>query len=174
MRQLFIAILLCMLSVTALAQDITLTKGETVAYLDKKIKEVEGYSQNGWPEGLSVKDCSVEFKNGRLIITQSTYKNENDFRKEEYSFNPLYIESITDYSYNDKAQTVHIMFITLSTKSIRHQTTHPLNYVKWPLYEEKDAQIYYFNGGGKNFEKIKKALFHLQALLKAEDDPFGN
>ena len=38
------------------------------------------------------------------------------------------------------------------------------NYVNFTFLQADDT----------NFNKIKKALLHLQALLKAEDDPFGN
>jgi phage major head subunit gpT-like protein len=104
----------------------------------------------------------------------------------------MQIKSIDLETTSISGQTVGMIKITLKAASAQY------NFVATTVNDKFNANAGQFNGqctsfrevGGErkttnevlftylkaddtNFNKIKKALLHLQALLNAEDDPFG-
>ncbi|MBW0176664.1 hypothetical protein [Sediminibacterium sp.] len=196
----------------------TLTKGETVSYLDKKIKEVLGYQrlvpyQNS-ATNYYYYNASVNLDGNKLtLFTErgTTVNKTIGYRAyvpnvgyryiypctyieqtHTISFNPMQIKSIDLETTSISGQTVGMIKITLKATSAQY------NFVATTVNDKFNANAGQFNGqctsfrevGGErkttnevlftylkaddtNFNKIKKALLHLQALLNAEDDPFG-
>lgn len=144
------------------AQTPTLTKGETISYLNKKIKEVLGHnwSNNNGSIG-SITYCSV-------IQTEKGIKIEfriNSQRTVSYEFNPKLISSISEYA-NGSGSPINELRISLKGNVCIHYnngTTNSIGYANMP----------YLKADPDNFQKISKAFNHLKALLAAEDDPFG-
>jgi len=171
MRQLFIAILLSIPLLSASAQDVTLTKGETVAWLEKKINEIIEYSSfaDGTPK---VKEASVKYINGILEISYTQDYGKYDYYKETFKFNPLYIVSIYDYG-SFPSGSINKVKIKMPAKAIIREVVTRGDHKKL-LSEEEDFYFPFLAADTTGAIKIRKALLHLQSLLKAEDDPFGN
>lgn len=153
-----------------IAQNATLTKGETVSYLSKKIQEVVGYCRG------STKNCastyvsaSVELKNNQLEVSTK----ESDGYVVVYIFNPKNIISLSqgDHYSNDEYLKDYI-FIKFSSKIAIKKITYADRTSKTEYVQEVDFT--YLDSDNSNGDKVRKALLHLQALLKAEDDPFEN
>jgi len=214
--QLLSVILLTFFSVSVHSQA-TLTKGETVAYLDKKIKEVLGYQryvplQNGTTDTYYYYNASVNLDGNKLTlftergtalnktIGYRAYVPNVGYRyiypctyieqTHTVSFNPMQIKSIDLETSTISGQTVGMVKITLKAASAQY------NFVARTVTEKSNSGQFsgqctsfkevggerkttnevlftYIKADDTNFNKIKKALLHLQALLNAEDDPFG-
>jgi len=169
MKRYVLILILFICSGSLHAQDVTLTKGETVAWLNKKINEIIGYSM--FQDGAhKVKEASVKYINGILEISYTEFYGEYDYYKETFKFNPLYIVSINDYG-SFHGTSINQMKITMPAKAIIREVVTGIN--RKILLSEDDAFYFPFLAADTTAEKkIRKALLHLQALLKAEDDPF--
>lgn len=183
--------------VTASSQDkASLTKGETINYINKKVKECIGHFRTPVGFNSPVYYYDAKFKedgdNVTLEIESSNYserKSECDYwvRSTWQTFNPGKIVSITDETINAKDPIGIIILKLNSTTGISK------NYVQWYRTKYTDGTCKNFgNGDGtktqsikevglifqhadpENFNKLKKALGYLRDLYKAEDDPFGN
>lgn len=159
-----ISLLFC--TSTLSAQNTLLTKEETINYLAKKFKEVDGlYTDNGmW----KYSHCDLTWVNNNIELTyRHTYNGDNvtDFT---IRFNPLYITRID----NSRGITdVGVLEIFLSIPGQSTQSNHNGTFPR----STKEVNIMFLGSSSDrtNGDKIKKALLHLQQLLKAEDDPFG-
>jgi len=158
-------------SIFVFAQDVTLTKGETVEYLKKKYKEMEGFNTPGTYMQRTFKNFELKYIDGIIQLSYKEYdRNSGEWSTDyEYRFNPLYISRFTFATVNDYT-VLHIYFsntnFSIHQKNGNGSFVDDYEYISFLYLGTKDDQ--------KNGEKIKKALLHLQALLKAEDDPFGN
>lgn len=144
------------------AQTPTLTKGETISYLNKKIKESIGHnwSNNNGTIG--------KISSATISETQKGVKIEfwiDAQRLVSYEFNPKLISSITEYTNGTNSPVNEIRLSLKGNVSIHYNNgqTSSVGYGNMP-YLKADAD---------NFQKISKAFNHLKALLAAEDDPFG-
>lgn len=159
----FFYVLLFALFVTQLnAQTPTLTKGETISYLDKKIKESIGHSwtnNNGTIGKISSASVSQTEKGIRIEFKIDYQRLVN------YDFNPKLISSITEYT-NGTSSPINEILLSLKGKVCIHYNNGQTNSVAF-------ANFPYLKADVDNFQKISKAFNHLKALLAAEDDPFG-
>ncbi|MFN3666016.1 MAG: hypothetical protein ACK4S0_07650 [Sediminibacterium sp.] len=162
MKQFFYLLIPVLFSVQLKAQTPTLTKGETISYLSKKLKETIGHewSNNNGSIG-KITTCNV-------TQTEKGIKIEfwiNSQRLVSYEFNPKLISSITEYS-NGSNSPINELRLSLKGNVCIHYnngTTSSVSYGNMP----------YLKADPDNFQKISKAFNHLKALLAAEDDPFG-
>lgn len=199
----------------AQAQTPTLTKGETVAYLDKKIKEVNGfhrtaplgqgqipyyyYSAAVTLDGNKVtlyteRGTKAQKLNGDRVWISGAgywylYPCDYGVQVHSVTFNPIHIQSITMGTSFVAGEPVGLMKITLKNSSA--QQNNSAWAITEKVYREPHAgkctgykqvannttavsELYFtfLQADDTNFNKIKKALLHLQALLSAEDDPF--
>jgi len=169
MKKILVVLVLSVISSLSVAQDVTLTKGETVAYLDKKFKEIIGHKDPQSPEVFL--DAGVKFENSLLIIKYTLKLSETTSWSFEFNFNPMYIKDVHT-AYDD--EEVPMLSISLLTSCGKEIIRHSYNTAYPPKWEStSSSKMYFLKGDNKNGEKCKKALLHLQALLKAEDDPFG-
>ena len=109
-------------------------------------------------------------------MSYALYYKSNNLKCEtyEYRFNPIDIRSMR-VVWGD-CETACELTIYLTSK-VGKQKFQPCSCQR----SNSDDELYtdYINlpfliKDGTNEKKIQKALLHLQALLKAEDDPFGN
>lgn len=184
----------------ALAQP-TLTKDETINYINKKLAEASGshstYSEG--PSPLWYRSVSVSLRGARMTVSYVRANREesgehcpyvrgcrSDYRRQEseWNFNPALIRSIAI----EESGPVGCVLLNLSTADARH-TSEWFGWIRdqnaqWETYHwqqfhrETDnydvVHVPYLATDPQNFDRLKKAFLHLQALLKAEDDPFGN
>ena len=169
MKSYVIGVLSLLFSASVYAQDVTLTKGETVEYLNKKFKELDGRNYTNI-SNYTIKNLSITFKDGLMVMSISEVgvedgKSHNYIRK----FNPLYITKIWSANvvpYGDNTGQLQIYLKIAGTEAYQsgaYGWTQNTDVLRLPFLNVND-----------NDKKITKALLHLQALLKAEDDPFGN
>lgn len=161
----------CILAMTIMTflhgkAQVTLTKGETIAYLNKKIKEVAGFKHPKLQPASFAAEYLQEIKlSDNKVEIIFTYIG--DSRPRSYKFNPLLITRIS--SSEEKNATTGLVYFDFNSMTVLQDEIN----IKGPI-QNNYAVFPYLIGDGSNFEKIKKAFLHLQALLKAEDDPFQN
>lgn len=172
MKKLYLIASLLLVSYCSVAQTPTLTKGETISYLDKKIKEAIGHSYsnvNGYV-GKVVEAHVKESAKGISIMYYFDYKN-----KYTYDFNPRLITGIADYSYTAGSPLNEIQIKFGGTICILSTVKPGTNgYNVSDSRSVSYANMIYLKADSTTLNKIIKALEHLRDLLKAEDDPFGN
>lgn len=178
MRYSFLIAALLSLTVS-FSQDITLTKGETVNYLKKKLNEINGEYTVRIEASPTINDKYVSnpylyLNESQLSLSYSLYfrpfsatSNPSFFCSYSYSFNPMYIDTIW-------APSGGLMSVWLKRGNGKYvcscsqyhtnlNKNENTSLISWPVpINDSD----YAN-------KIRKALLHLRDLLKAEDDPFG-
>lgn len=153
--------LVCIKSVYA--QNTTLTKGETISYLEKKIKEVEGTIVGQY----SYSNFSLRYEDGKIITSYVDTYNSGKTKSStsyEFRFNPLYITGFSFFSLNSP-----------DFRGLRIKLSVPPQYIQnGNRYQREEADFFFVGNRNddSNAQKIIKAFKHLQALLKAEDDPF--
>ena len=172
MKKLYVFLFSLFFALNGMAQTPTLTKGETISYLDKKFKESIGHeltNNNGNIGKITTAEVRESAK-GITITYEYNYRN-----KYTYEFNPRLISSISEFTHI-AGSPLNELNINLSgavcvlTRSVanssggRDITTSSVSF----------AKIIFLKADSSNFGKISKALNHLRDLLKAEDDPFGN
>lgn len=172
MKKLYLIASLLLASYCSIAQTPTLTKGETISYLDKKIKESIGHAltnSNGYI-GKVVEAQVKESAKGISITYYFDYKTKYTF-----DFNPRLITSIADYQHAAGSPLNEIQ-IKLSGAICILSTVKPgtNGYNVTDTKSISYANMIYLKADSTSFNKIIKALEHLRDLLKAEDDPFGN
>lgn len=209
MKQL-ITILLVLFSINmCYSQGASLTKEETVNYINKKFQEVEGHYQTidmgsaaFWgPRYLKMYYSAnkIQLSGSKLIVTRvrSNYQSLSsytrnyypcDYYRAEYvtTFDPLMIKEIKLNQENRANEPVGSISILLKSKIATVQYEGAGAKYKHDdgkcteLQYSKESQsidhtgINFIQTDPANFNKIKQAFEYLIALLKAEDDPFGN
>ncbi len=163
-NRLLLSFIFITISVEVYSQNSNLTKGQTIEYLNKKIKEVAGLqsfiSGQNYPDNL--RSFGVSMQDNRIEIYH-TYPNS--YSSEIYKFNPRFIEKVEMPGFMSKDSVTSIINLALKDPIASYTGTsgqYVTRYVSFPfMYSDRS-----------NFEKIKKALFHLKALMEAEEDPF--
>jgi len=162
MKKLFYLFLFTLIITTSNAQTPVLTKGETISYLDKKIKEAIGHTwtNNNGSIGKISSASVIQSDKGVKIEFRVDYQ-----RTYSYEFNPKLISSIGDHT-NGTSSPVNEIYINLKGNVCifyNNGATSSVAYSNFP----------YLKADSENLQKITKAFNHLKALLAAEDDPFG-
>jgi hypothetical protein len=157
------------------SQTATLTKGETIEYLNKKLKSTIGYdfhNVNGYIGNIS--DAQVS-KDGEDIKISYTYSKSNKTWN-TFKFNPGRISSIT-YAENKTSSSINELFINLIGNvciTARGDGIYYNNKTPVTTNAISYARFLYLKADPEEFNKIKKAFLYLKSLYKAEDDPFAN
>jgi hypothetical protein len=177
MKTRLLTILVFSLLVTAstFAQDAMPTKEETVNYINKKLQETVGFEHIIYISGFGrdvrtkIKAHGISLANGSLQYSRSTLLDDGSTNCEEsFTFSPRLIEHITVRG--PEKGSVGTVEGKLGSKVGRYRSSCPKHYevaTDW-------FALYFLAAEKADGEKIKKALFHLRDLAKAEDDPFGN
>lgn len=162
MKKFFYVFLFTFFAIQLNAQTPTLTKGETISYLDKKIKESIGHNwtNNNGTIGKISSASVLQTEKGIKIEFRIDYQ-----RLVNYEFNPKLISSVTEYT-NGTSSPVNEIRLSLKGNVCIHYNNGQTNSVAY-------ANLPYLKADADNFQKISKAFNHLKALLAAEDDPFG-
>ncbi len=181
MKKTIFTLLLSLLLQVSFSQGTTLTKGETIDYLQKKLNEAGNFVLLE-VDDENLKQSSCTFKNSNIVLSGNVVEiflrmdfsgsAYNDFLT--FNFNPATIKTIDPSAikatYRNREVTKDpkssISWLKLEfASSIGHKwgTTNILsNYCLFP----------YYNGDPQNGVRIKNAFLHLKDLIKAEGDPF--
>jgi hypothetical protein len=130
MKNLLLTVFLYFFFVASFGQNgPTLTKGETVDYLNKKFREGINFKGNSFyltKASLSMNDCSITYMAEiPSELKEPSYPEDNlKYSREhlEYKFNPMHIKEITTYSQDNAASDIGRMVITLENKTAQVTT----------------------------------------------------
>ena len=173
-----------LLTLAGFSQNATLTKGETLAYIQKKFREFEGtyvLMRDTTRRTISSSDKMLSGSYVSLIDDKITFSYSLSFRpytvggtgdcfcSYSVTFKPADIESM---SYSNPYKSLQIIL----TRKTGRQTVRCCESYKKFEEDLTDRLVVSLNTSGDEdaINKIMKALNHLKELLKAEDDPFGN
>lgn len=195
MKKTLLICILALLNVSLFAQDkATLTKDETVNYLERKIKEIVGHYRkpDGSNERLYFKNTSVSYRDNLLTISTTRKNLLEDNKNCRYverentvSFNPKDIIEIKFEGKNESEPVgiIKVIFTSQVCKEIwdayaykmqnNYGTCYDWRKTDHQEFSKKEILIPFLASDSTNFTKFKKALEHLRDLCKAEDDPFG-
>ncbi|MFD0751294.1 hypothetical protein ACFQZS_14180 [Mucilaginibacter calamicampi] len=177
-----IFLFLLFVTISAKAQDkATLTKDETISYINRKVKEIDGLSYhyiNTLGERLSKTCNAASFAlkydtNDKLLLKYNeAYPNTTLELRYLYEFKATYIKSIELMPPVVSSDQLGFLKIQLSNES----ALYSIRYDGGSRGEGNTSviELPFLISDTSNFSKLKKALEHLQALYKSEDDPFGN
>lgn len=167
MKKMFVLLLLVSAVVTTFAQDPTLTKAETISYLNNKIKAVIGQKE---PSCSSCSDkllnAYIKEADGLIEIYYSQEMGSGRSWSCTYRFNPKYIDGITLMGSNATVRSINIFIPNNSGM----KTTSDYS----SFWKDKNMSFLFLDNDPDNFKKIKKAFLYLKDLYKAEADPFGD
>lgn len=195
MKKIITILAVCVSIATSFAQGATLTKEETVNYINKKLAECDGHKKTvaDGSRTPTIKSLRISLSDAGLVT--GTMEREDMNKAADcpryklynyYKFNLLHITSIElDKNYNENEAVGTIKINLLPRTGHVTMTTEAYSRVlvgrctDWKEFDRKEetvsqVYIYYLKGDPTNFNKIKKALEYLRDLAKAEDDPFGN
>lgn len=167
----------------AQAQNVTLTKGETLEYIQKKFREFDRtyvYYKDSTRRTTNIDDKMLTGAYVSLTDQKITFSYSLSFRPYQVGGNSpcLCSYSITfkpaDIDYMDYSSKYQNLYIKLSKKTGRQIITCCQNYKNYEKDITDNFVILNISGDEDAINKLIKALNHLKALLKAEDDPFGN
>ena len=167
------------------AQNATLTKGETLEYIQKKFREFEGTYVYRVDSNRQINYADDKILTGAYVsLTDQkiTFSYTLSFRPYQNQVGSN-ASCLCSYSVTFKPADINYMkyfskyqnfYIGLNNKTGR-QIVRCCQYHK---NSEKDITdnyvILHISGDEDAINKLIKALNHLKELLKAEDDPFGN
>jgi hypothetical protein len=165
------------------AQNATLTKGETLEYIQKKFREFEGtyvVTIDTTRRTTNIDDKMLTGAYVSLTDQKITFSYNLSFRPFQVGGNPPCFCSYTitfkpaDITYMNYSNKYQNLYISLANKTAK-QVVRCCQYYKTSERDNIDNYVVlHISGDEDAINKIMKALNHLKALLKAEDDPFGN
>ncbi len=179
-------------------QKITLTKEETINYIDKNLKEGIGHSRIPKSSGQRLYFLEITLKKDNdLIKVNIERSNFHSWSQKDgncdffsYSnwdrFNPKHIIKIEEDVAQDGATLGLIKLTLISKVAIENQKAYNFKQTSsngscydYGLNDEKELSvdvmyIPFLNGDPSNFSKLKKVFEHLSQLYKTENDPFAN
>ena len=191
MKHTLFTLLLLLLMHDSFSQGATLTKGETIAYLQRKLDETTQFEMRKVekPEILKGEKLTIirTFENpvisineNNIVTIQFTEKEKWKYRQDgidydqdredktvrkSISFNPSAIKSISVGNVHTESD-IDLIFITFSYK-------FPAKYNEISCQSDL-LEIPYYNADPQNGSRIEKAFLHLKDLITAEGDPFDN
>lgn len=135
----------------AVAQDVVLTKGETISYLQKKLKEGIKHRLGDYTledNKISISDCDVSYNRetntgSRPSESYPSYRPSYTEYYNTYSFNPQHIKSITESS--SSSGTLKYLTIKLIGKTGK-RTYYTKDYQQQT--NKKWVYDYRYQGGG--------------------------
>jgi len=161
-------------SLGAFSQGEMLTKGETINYINRVVKRAVGYNAVwigcGPGKLAEISRASFEASGDDVVYTMDSKAYDKDrcmasSKSYKYVFSPVYIKTVT----MKKVEGTSIAYakISFTNKGLVRFTD------KGEKFWSEDVSMYFVLAEPKNFESLKKALFHLKDLASAEEDPFG-
>lgn len=180
------------------SQDASLTKAETVNYINKKLKETIGQkTEEGYVLDCEMKSLDDDFYQIYYYFGSHPEKcstNNNDkFTGEKYT-STFKIEHIKNIGFfHDELNRMSLYFLGSVVRKTRvhlwkmidtrngqsiltceesgYNITNKNSTISNPLTQVSNVRLYLLKS---ETNKVLKAFNHLIALYKAEDDPFGN
>ncbi len=160
---LFIALLF--ITANSFSQNPTLTKGETISYINKILKEAVGktFLWNGETYTYTRVSLSSEDESTLILIIEM---NDDIIPARKYSFTP---KDITLKEGSKASDTVGQF--TLSAKnSIYYYKDSKGSVSSWGV---SSFEVPYSKDNAENFNRIEKAFKYLGTISKEVNDPFG-
>ena len=161
-----IIIALLFITTNSFSQNPTLTKGETISYINKKLKEAIGKSLrwNGDTYTYTNVSLTAEDENTLTIIIEMD--NDEMIPAKKYSFTP---KDISLYEISNASDTAG-QFTLYAKNSIDHFKDRKgrLSDISTQSFE-----VPYSKDNPENFNKIEKAFKYLESISKEVKDPFG-
>ncbi|NCT94120.1 MAG: hypothetical protein GXC72_06835 [Chitinophagaceae bacterium] len=162
-------------SIRLQAQNAMLTKEETINYLNKKTLESIGHkysSDKGYIGEVTKAEVVKDDKGVKIRFVLKFSSGTSGWFS--FAFNPMHIKAVRPYT-NASSSSINEASIDMIGNTCLYSYGSG-EYYGYSITETKStnyANFMYLRADAENIEKIKKALTHLQTLLKAEDDPFG-
>ncbi|MDR6921879.1 MULTISPECIES: hypothetical protein [Chryseobacterium] len=177
------------------AQGATLTKEETVNYINKKLAESNEHKKTVSDGKITatINWQTIEMSNNGIItraISRSTKLENLDcpdvnlFDEDKFNVSHIVtIELAKNYNENEAVGTLKIKLLPKTGHSSGKFSAYSrvlmgrcVDREERSIYDltVDEISIYYLKGDPTNFKKIKKAFEYLRDLNKAEDDPFGD
>ena len=168
MKKILICLSVFFMAATVAAQDATLTKAETISYLDKKIKAIVGQPEPFCSSctGRKMRNAYVKEVDGLIEVFFSYDLRDDYIYSETYRFNPKYLRDVDIHS---GSQTVRSINIFIPNESGMKTTSDYESF-----WKTKNVRFLFLDNDPENGKRIKKALLHLKDLYNAEADPFDN
>ena len=180
-----LAILICTIY---FAQGASLTKEETINYINKKLRDV--VTDNGYEEwNIIQNELSLDDSKARITRIYVTGTNSPllrncaegywSFSKDIIEFNPAYIEDIKEGEDSNGVKKMILVIPktgkhTYLAKKCVIEGDYFVPKVKEDTIEmTKELKIFYNGNDPATFGKLKKAIEYLRDLSKSESDPFG-
>lgn len=186
----FIGISLLLFSASVSAQDTMLTKEETVNYLQKRLKEVDGRYQTVVGDRFTYSEPSIKLQADGTVELVYTRTSSESFCpggypiKYSYRFDPGEIVRVGIFGSEKADDPVRHLGLFFKAKTARaredhfreRQCTRGLGYKygtnqQWGDLEE--VEYPFFATSPENRGRITRAILHLRDLAKAEEDPFS-
>lgn len=184
MKNYLFTLLLLSFSFCSIAQDATLTKGETINYINKLLQKTVGleYKDGSTVESIALTETTKGLKfsytaSGLNKWAYNAYDSPSwgSYDKcpdRSYEFDPIYVKDITLKSYGYK--NIHYLNLSFIKKELVKEKISGGSEPYLGRNQMVNDVLFFFMMAEQNdFTKFKKAFQHLIALYKAEDDPFG-
>ena len=189
-RIIFLALGVLLFTFSVSAQDAMLTKEETVNYLQKRLKEVDGRYKTVVGDRFTYSDPSIKLQTDGTVELIYTRTSSESFCpggypiKYSYRFDPGEIERVGIYGSEKADDPVRHLAIVFKAKTARAREDHfrdrqcnrGLGYKygtnrQWGDLQE--VEFPFFATTPENRGRITRAILHLRDLAKAEEDPFS-
>lgn len=173
MKRLLTIVAFCITNAVILqAQDNKPTKEQTVAFLDRTLKETKGWDLPwGWGvvDNTSFKDNSVEYHTNFSMDGETFYEST-------FTFEDIRWDRFEDMTYNQEGAYYEVMFSVNNT--YKNQTIYVHEKLKQTMEDKIETNVqsnlYLFVPEGK-VESVKKAILRLVEIAKEENkDPFDD
>ncbi len=168
MKKIFFLTALFTVSISVFAQDVTLTKDETISYLDKKIKAIIGQPEPFCSNctGRKMRNAYIKETGGLIEVYFSYDISDGRSYSATYRFNPKYIRDIDLFTTKSTVRTINIFIPNNSSMKTTSDSEG--------FWNEKNMKFLFLDNDPENFNRIKKAFLYLKDLYNAEADPFDN
>lgn len=189
MRVLIFFLILSAAALNMYAQT-TPTLSETIAYIDKRVKETQGH-QVKWKSGKLDYLVEASFYSSSSLYKIGKYRylyqsKDNNWASHYFTFKPEHISSVTEGSTNTTADSP-VGFITINFANNLVKQDSRNWYHNGGIYSDEGSFINSYSTQGNvshlfipylkqdatAFDRISKAIMHLKKLSQ-KDDPFAD
>ena len=166
------------------------TLSETIAYIDKRVKETQGH-QVKWKSGINEYLVESAFYSSSSIYRIGKYRylyitKDNTWASHYFTFKPEHISSVTEGSTNTTSDSP-VGFITINFANNLVKQDSRNWYHNGSIYSDQVSfnnrystqgnvshlYIPYLKQDATAFDRISKAIMHLKKLSQ-KDDPFAD